>query len=238
MGAKGTGRPQRPDLDAAFAAYRAGGGEEELRAVVEAGEALVRHFARFYAGGRPAEDLVQAGYEGLIKAVRRFDPGRNVRFATFAAHCVMGEIRHQLRREARFSRSGWVTDLQARVHQAAEDIVRRTGEPPRLEDVAAAVNVREEGVLQIMRAGLVHMDEVDLSRIKHRRYESFQLPVEDRVAVRLALGRLSELQRKVVYLVFWCDLTQTQAAKELGISQRRACRLLHRGLARMAENLA
>jgi RNA polymerase sigma-B factor len=228
----------RTDLDGAVADYLARGGEERLRAVVEAGGGVVRHFARLCTGGRPSADVVQAGYVGLLKAVRRYDPRRNVRFSTFAGHGIMGEIRHHLRREASFDRPVWVADLQGRIHRTAEELLQRAGEPPSLAAVAAAVNVREAGVLQALHAGHVRLDELDLFLIRHQRYESFQLPIEDRIAVRQALARLGGLQRKVVVLVFYYDMTQAQAAAELGIGQRRVSRLLRRGLAQMAQNLA
>ncbi|MEW6276060.1 MAG: sigma-70 family RNA polymerase sigma factor [Bacillota bacterium] len=231
-------RAQRPDLEKAAQLYFTGRGEERLRAVIEAAGPLVRHFARLYSGGRPAEDLLQAGYEGLLKALRRYDPAQGVRFTTYAAHCVMGEIRHQLRREASFDRPGWVADLQARIYRAAEELLQRTGKPPGLQDIAEAVNVREEGVIQALRAGRVSLEELDLSRIRHLYYESFQLPIEDRIAVRQALQRLNDLQQKVIYLVFYRGFTQAQAAEKLGIGQRRVSRLLSRSLAHLAEYLA
>ncbi|MDH7577828.1 MAG: sigma-70 family RNA polymerase sigma factor [Bacillota bacterium] len=228
---------KRPDLEAAAEAYFAAPSEEGLRELVEAGAGLVHHFAGWYAGGPPFEDLVQAGYEGLLKAVKRYDRRRGVRFSTFAAHCVLGEIRHQLRREASFDRPAWVAEVQARIYRAADELLQQTGAPPTLEAVARAANIRVEGVRQALRAGWVSLDELDLSRIRHLRYESFHLPIEDRIAVRQALEKLGSLQRKVIYLIFYRGLTQTQAAARLGIGQRRVSRLLARGLAYLAQYL-
>ncbi|MEW6424248.1 MAG: sigma-70 family RNA polymerase sigma factor [Bacillota bacterium] len=237
MPAPAPDRPRHTALETAARLYFAGQSEERLQALVEAGGGLVRHFAWLCSGGRPTEDLRQAGYEGFLKAVRRYEPARGVRFTTFAAHCVMGEIRHQLRREAAFDRPGWAADLQAQIFRAAEEILQRTGEPPTLRDLAEAVNVREDGVAQVLRADRVSLAELDFSRVRHLRYESFHLPIEDRIAVRQALEKLNKLQRKVVYLIFYRDFTQTRAAAELGIGQRRVSRLLSRSLALLARYL-
>jgi len=198
----------------------------------------VYHFANIYSGNRYSEDLIQAGYEGLLKALKRFDPGRGVRFVTFASHYIMGEIRHQLRREASFDRPGWVADIQSRIYRVMDDLLQKTGEPPSLEEIAEAVNIRKEGVIQALQAGRVSLETLDLNQFKHLYYENFKLPIEDQIAVRQALKRLNDMQRRVIYLIFYRDLTQQQVAKEMGIGQRRVSRLMHRGLQSMAEYLA
>ena len=86
------------DLEEAVLAYTNDGSEENLKQIIMAGRPLVHHFANLYLGSRFSEDLIQAGYEGLLKALKRFDPGKGVRFVTFASHYIMGEMRHQLRR--------------------------------------------------------------------------------------------------------------------------------------------
>lgn len=212
--------------------------QDSLEQIMEAGRGLVLHFARLYAGGCAKEDIIQAGYEGLIKAAGRFDPGRGVLFATYASHYIMGEMRHQLRREAAFDHPGWLSDMQSEVYQAMEEHLKNTGRPPRVEDIAREVNVKEDGVLQIMRAGRVSLDQLDLSRITHHRPQSFQLVIEDRIALQQALARLSLLQCQVIYNIFYRDLTQTQAAWEMGIGQRRVSRLLKRSLTLLSQELA
>lgn len=226
------------DLEEAVVAYRNDRSEEKLKQVIMAGKPLVYHFANIYSGNRYSEDLIQAGYEGLLKALKRFDPGRGVRFVTFASHYIMGEIRHQLRREASFDRPGWVADIQSRIYRVMDDLLQKTGEPPSMEEIAEAVNIRKEGVIQALQAGRVDLETLDLNQFKHLYYENFKLPIEDQIAVRQALKRLNDMQRRVLYLIFYRDLTQQQVAKKMGIGQRKVSRLIHRGLQSMAEYLA
>ena len=225
------------ELEAAIAAYIAARSPEHLRRVVEAGTGLVYHFAGLYSHGGRRDDLSQAGFEGLLKAAHRFDPRRGVSFATYAGHCIMGEIRHQIRKEASFDRSGRVAELQIRINETIDEYFKSTGEVPDLAFIARAVNVREDGVVQAMRAGRVPLEEVDLSKIQSLRYESFRLPIEDRIALEQAVNKLSSLQRKVIGLLYYRELTQEQAAVELGISQRKVSRLLHKSLHQLAQCL-
>lgn len=222
-------------MDRALAEYRRTGKSEDLEQVVERGRRLVWHFARLYAGGPPGEDLVQAGMEGLMKAVARFEEGRGAGFVTYASHCILGEIRHYIRKEKAYYRPGCIGELQRNVEKYIEKALKERGEPPALEEIAAALNVQEEGVAQVMRAGLVSLDELDLGKVRSVRYESFKLPIEDRIALEQALKKLSDLQRKVIYLLFYRDMTQDQAAAKLGISQRKVSRVLHKSLEQLAK---
>ena len=226
------------DLNEAFHKYLAARDEEHLRQVMVAGSRLVHHFAKLFAPGRQTEDVIQSGYEGLLKGLGRFDPGRGVLFSTYAAHCIMGEIRHHIRKEASYNCPGVVAELQVRINRMIDDYIKQNGQSPSFSQIAESVNVCEEGVIEAMRAGLVSLEEIDLQKIYSRKYESFCLPIEDRIALEQALVKLTELQQRVVYLLFFKDLTQTEAAGELGISQRSVSRILRKSLNLLARILS
>ncbi|MEW6244728.1 MAG: sigma-70 family RNA polymerase sigma factor [Bacillota bacterium] len=227
-----------PDLETAFRAYLLTPGEERLAELAVAAERLIRHFASIYAPDRVNEDVLQAGFEGLLKAVEKYDASSGFTFTTYAGHCIMGEIRHYVRKEASHRRLGCISRLQDRVDQVVSEEFSRTGTVPTLGGIAECVNVREEGLIQAMTAGWVSLDEVDLNRIHGKRYESFRLPIEDRIVLEQAIEKLSDLQRKVIFLLFYRDMTQVEAAQELGITQRKVSRLLRKSLEQMAEALA
>ncbi|EEG78355.1 sigma-70 family RNA polymerase sigma factor [Dethiobacter alkaliphilus] len=222
------------ELDKRFLEYRKSGKDEDLERVVEAGRSLIHHFARLYTGGF-GEDAVQAGMEGLMKAVQRYEVGKGTAFATYAAHCVMGEIRHYVRKESSYYRPGSIKDLQFRVARLVDEVLKETGEPPGVSEIAKRLNVKEEGVVQAMRAGLVSLDDVEVDKIRAEKYETFKLPIEDRLVLEQAIKKLNDLQRRVVYLLFYKDLTQTQTAEKLGISQRKVSRVLHKSLQEMGK---
>src|SRR2546429_6042 len=115
---------------------------------------------------------------------------------------------------------------------------------PTLAEIAKRMNLTEAGVLEILRAhnqsrvhsmsDLVDHQEVRRDVIAHQRYISFQLPIEDRIILLKAVERLADLQRKVVYYLFYQDLTQSEVASRLGVSQRHVSRVLAAALKRLA----
>lgn len=225
-------------LERAAKAYCLQPNNVHLEWLIKAGTPLVRYFARFYGGGREIDDLVQAGFEGLVKAARRFDPQRQVKFSTFASHYIAGEIRHEIRRYSSASLPGWAAELRSRVYRTIEELTQKLERPPDVEEVASFLNIKPEGVLQILRTGWLNTEGIDYSQVRHLKYEHFRLPIEDIIALRQALDKLSEVQRKVIRMVYFEGFTQVQVGERLGIGQRRVSRLLRRGIRELGKLLA
>ena len=230
---RGQTAKQNEALENAVIAYTATGSQEDKNAVVGAGEALVNYYAGLYSQGNIDEDLKQAGYEGLLKALRRYDPCRGILFSTYASHCIIGEIRHELRDRGPFKVPEWLQTLQSKVISATEDLAQENGYMPTLAEISHRVNVTEEGIIETMQAGCVSLDEIDLSKFKNLRYESFKLPIEDKITVTMSLEKMDELQKKVITLIYYEGLTQEQTAKRLGLNQRKVSRILNSGLNEM-----
>lgn len=215
--------------------------------IVAACTPLVRRIAAEFAySAVPSEDLIQVGYIGLLNAINGFDPGRGAKFATYASYLIRGEIRHYLRDQRdTIRRPRWLNRLNTRIEETINVHITETGRFPSLEVLARELNIEEEGLLEVLRAREVlrtvsiEADEegadlrVDRDRIRHRTHISFQLPIEDRVTLMEALESLTALQRKVVYYLFYTDLTQMEAAKQIGISQKHVSRVLAAALGRL-----
>jgi len=84
-----------------------------------------------------------------------------------------------------------------------------------------------------MQAGCVSLDEIDLSKVKSLRYESFKLPIEDVITVQMSMEKIDDLQKKVITMIYYEGLTQEETAKRLGLNQRKVSRLLNKGLNNM-----
>jgi RNA polymerase sigma-B factor len=203
---------------------------------------------RYVRAGVPLDDLTQIGTIGLMNAVSSFDPGRGVKFEAYAYHHIAGEIRHYLRDAVEQVRAPrWVRKLYGELTDAVAELRQSLGRTPTLAEIAARMNLTENGVLEILRAhnrsrvhsisDLVERQEVRRDVIAHQKYVSFQLPVEDRIVLLKAVERLADLQRKVVYYLFYQDLTQSEVAKRLGVSQRHVSRVLAAALKRLGTHM-
>ena len=220
-------------LEKAAEEYYASPGKLTKEKVVETASALVFYYASIYSLGSTDEDLRQAGYEGLLKALKRFDPKHGALFVTYATHCIIGEIRHELRDRGSFKVPDWLKKLQAKIIKATEELAQKNGTMPTLKEIAQKVNVAEEGIVEAMQAGCVSLDEIDLTKVKSLRYESFKLPIEDVITVQMSLEKMDNLQRRVVTMVYYEGMTQEQVARKLGLNQRKVSRLLNSGLKEM-----
>ena len=164
------------------------------------------------SSGEPYEDLLQVGYVGLLKAVQGYQVESRARFGSYAYAMIDGELRHHHRDSRLMKQPRWARSLYSHISQATARLIDKLGRPPLIEEIAEEANVTLEGVREIMR--LFHETDVsslgegvDLPAIRSQRYETFSLPIEDRIALEQALDSLSELQRRVVYLFFYKDLT-------------------------------
>jgi RNA polymerase sigma-B factor len=211
---------------------------------------LVRHLARRYRDrGETLDDLIQVGTVGLINAVDRFDPTRGVQLSTFATPTILGEIKRHFRDRTwsvRVPRR--LKELQARVTSRSEELTRSLNRSPTVRELAASLDVSEDDVLDAIEARHAYatssIDEsagVDAPTGGSLRISlddpAFEA-IEDRESLRPLLAALPERERQIIMLRFFRNMSQTQIARELGISQMHVSRLLARSLAELRAGMA
>jgi RNA polymerase sigma-B factor len=218
-------------------AYRAHGDRRAVEQILSLNVKILNHLVRRYAScsDEPYEDLLQVGYVGLMKAVNGYRLDSEAKFSSYAYSKIEGEIKHHLRDSALVKRPRWARSLHSKIFTASGKLTVKLGRPPLIEEVAGEVNVTPEGVSELMKlfcdTDVLSLDdgdddEVDVSAIKSLRYETFSLPIEDRILLEQALESLTELQRKVVYLFFYKDLSQTEIGQTLSLPQRKISRIV------------
>jgi RNA polymerase sigma-B factor len=214
--------------------YREKGDRRAIERIIALHARMLNSLVRRYAAscGESYEDLLQVGYVGLMKAVNGYETGSKARFSSYAYSRIDGELQHHLRDTALMKKPRWARSLYAKISEATTRLTSEHGRPPLIEEIAREVNVTPEGVVEVMKlfldTSVCSLDEErggeeepDLSAIKSLQYESFSLPIEDRIALEQALESLTNLQSKVVYLFFYKDLSQTEIGKRLGLPQRK-----------------
>ena len=219
--------------------------------VIEAWLPLARHLAhRFHDRGEPMDDLVQIASVGLIKAIDRFDPEYGNDFAAYAVPTVVGEIRRHFRDrtwDVRVPRR--LQELKADINEATNVLSHRLGRSPTVTDVAAYLERTEDEVIEGLDSARAY-SAVSLQTLVGNGEDGTELGdlfgVEDpelanaelRAVIGPALDTLGPREQQIIALRFFGNLTQTQIAERVGISQMHVSRLLARSLAAMRKQLA
>ena len=221
--------------------FAEGGSPRVREELVERFMPLARRLAARYAGGaEPFDDLVQVASVGLVKAIDRFDPERGTAFSTFAVPTILGELKRHFRDR------GWSVhvprDVQERilkVERAIAELPARLGHPPTVQDIAKRVEATEEEVLEAMDAAQGHHavsldaasafadgeDPAPLGERIGEEDQSFET-VEYGAAIAHVLDEISERDRQVLHLRFVEDMTQSEIAERVGVSQMHVSRIL------------
>ena len=195
-------------------------GNSEIRTkLIESHIGLVEYLARRFAGrGEPLDDLIQVATIGLVKAVDRFDPDREVEFSTYATPTIVGELKRHFRDK------GWAVRV-----------------PRRLQEL----NLRLGGVVSQLSQDLQRSPTLDAAQNEEGLSYHEQIgsedealeALEDRLAVGPLLRKIPPRERRMLHLRFFKGMTQSEIAQELGISQMHVSRLLAKTLAQLRAGL-
>lgn len=230
-------------LDEVFQTYRASGDRAIRNQLVEAHRGLAASIANDYRGrGVELDDLVQIAMLGTLKAVERFDPDRGIPFSSFASRTVNGEIKRYFRDRTwavRPPRSAQERHLDLR--RARTALSSRLGRPPTVVELAAELDISTDQVLDALEAGAAYRaTSLDARRPGDDDNSSLadripgddipSRPVELRVLVDQLLRTLPEREATILRLRFYEELTQSEIAGRLGISQMHVSRLMRRCL--------
>ena len=212
---------------------------------------LVEHLARrFRNRGEPYDDLVQVATIGLIKSVDRFDLERGVEFSTYATPTIVGEIKRHFRDK------GWAVRVPRRLQElrlslasATSELSQKQGRAPTVAELAAHMKISDEEVLEGLESANAYstlsLDAGDSGSGDEPMPVSETLGVEDeglegveyRESLKPMLEQLPPREKKILMLRFFKNMTQSEIAAEVGISQMHVSRLLARTLAQLREGL-
>ncbi len=229
---------------------RARAGEKEAREVlIEQNLGLVHHIVkRFLGRGYEAEDLFQIGVIGLIKAIDKFNMEYDVKFSTYAVPLITGEIKRFIRDDGMVKISRNLKENGMRIKHAAERLSGRLGREASIEEVAQEAALTVEEVVLAMEAN-VQVESIYKSVYQNDGNEIFVVDqladksgsahdeVLNHLLVNQLLQGLEKEEQQLIILRYYQDKTQTEVARELGISQVQVSRMEKRILMGMRQKI-
>jgi RNA polymerase sigma-B factor len=211
---------------------------------------LVEYLARrFRNRGEPLDDLVQVATIGLIKSIDRFDLERGVEFSTYATPTIVGEIKRHFRDK------GWAIRVPRRLQEmklsltkATAELSQRNGRAPTVAELAKQLELSEDEVLEGLESAnaysAISLDAPDIADNDSPAVADSLGALDEalegvvyRESLKPLLERLPAREKQILMLRFFANMTQSQIAADLGISQMHVSRLLARTLAQLREGL-
>lgn len=202
---------------------------------------------KFTNRGENADDLFQVGCIGLIKAIDNFDVNLNVKFSTYGVPMIVGEIRRYLRDNSSMRVSRSMRDTAYKVLQAKEAYLAKHQKEPTVEEIAQIIGIRREDVVFALDAILepvslyepVYSDSGDaicvIDQVKDNKNTDERWT--ERIALKEAVGHLTERERKILSMRFFQGKTQMEVSTEIGISQAQVSRLEKNALRQIRKEL-
>lgn len=202
---------------------------------------------RFNSRTDNVDDLFQVGVVGLIKAIDNFDVSQNVQFSTYAVPMIVGEIKRFLRDSTSMRVSRSIRDISYKVAKAKEEYVAKTQEEPTVAYLAKTVNESEEDVILAMDSVVQPVSIYDavfndggdaiyiIDQLKNDTNDAEK--ITEKISLAQALQKLSDKERLIIQKRYFDNLTQTELAKEIGVSQAQISRVEKLALARIKKKM-
>ncbi len=201
---------------------------------------------KFVGRGVPYEDLVQEATMYLLEAIDCFDETRGLQFSTFATPTITGKLKNYFRDHVRMVKvPRKLSELNLEIRRFAERYLAENGSMPAVRVIASALNMTEEEVIEALEVGgTVSLDQ-QIGGDEDGRTLGDLLPAQDSGFERLelretlasAMDDFPELERQILQLRFMENLSQTETAQRLDVSQMTVSRMERKALAKLKERL-
>ncbi len=193
------------------------------------------------------DDLFQVGCIGLMKSIDNFDTTLGVRFSTYAVPMIIGEIRRYLRDNNAIRVSRSLRDIAYKAMQAREKLGAQLGQEPTVRQIAESLDLKEEDVVMALDAiqepmslnEPINRDNGDALYVMDQVKDEKALDETwlEGIALKEAMGKLSEREKYILYLRFFKGRTQMEVADEISISQAQVSRLEKNALRQMRKHI-
>ena len=222
-------------------------GDKKARdTVFEENTGLIYSVAKRVVGsGVEMEDLIQIGSIGLLKAVDHFNASFEVKFSTYAVPMIAGEIKRYLRDDGILKVSRSLKENCVRIYSAREKLEKELGREPVMEEIAQSAQLSVDEVVMSLESGaeveslhkiIYQGDGNDISLMDRlQEKENGQDAALNRIFLDEILKKLDARERQLIYMRYFKDMTQTEIAVEMGISQVQVSRMEKRILKQLKD---
>lgn len=216
------------------------GAKEKL---IEENVPLIKSIVKRFKGRLEYDDLMQLGAIGFIKAMQNFDVEYGVRFSTYAVPMISGEIKRFLRDDGAIKISRWTKSLAQKISAYIDEKLKNGEAEPTVEQLATAFDVDAQEIVFAMDAqhyllslsATVGDDDLELGdKIATEECEDENI---DKMLLKDLIEDLPQREKKVIVLRYFRDKTQSEIAKELGVSQVQVSRIENKVLQKLKDGM-
>ena len=209
---------------------------------------LIKSIVRRYLGkGVEYDDLYQLASMGLLKAINGFDESFGVRFSTYAVPMIAGEIKRFMRDDGSIKVSRALKSCAKQINAFIEEYSVVHGAQPTVKIIAEKFNMPESEVVFTMGSTRMpvsiynqgeYKDEKTQELLEKLHVEDKQEDIIEELQLRSAIAGLPERDRKIIMLRYFRDMTQSEVANMLGVSQVQVSRIENRIMETFRKHLA
>lgn len=220
------------------------GNESAKSALVENNSPLIKSILRRYKNkGVEYDDLYQLGCIGLLKAIKNFSVGFGVRFSTYAVPMIMGEIKRYLRDDGYIKVSRTTKTMSCKIAYFIDEVKNGEGRSPSVDEIAAKFGIEPQEVVFIMDSSKIPVSIYDKGDDEQGQALFEKLTdgdrtdeTIDRMLIKESIAKLDEREKKIVFMRYYKDKTQSEVAKVLNVSQVQVSRLETKIIEKLREN--
>lgn len=221
---------------------------EAKETLVQENSPLIKSVIKWFKDkGIENEDLYQLGCLGFLKAINNFDCSFNVKFSTYVVPMVVGEIKRFMRDDGAIKVSRAIKALNIKINKYIDDFFSVNNRRPTIGEISRAFNIPEQEVVMAMDSAKMPIslytpfedgEEEGLTVIDRFDNESGGSDFVENLALKEVIEKLEDRDKKIIFLRYFQDKTQSEIAKMLGVSQVQVSRLENKILETLKKKLS
>lgn len=216
----------------------------DLKQLIVDNQNLIYKITHYFKNYNNKEDLFQAGCIGLVKAYKKYDPSFNVKFTTFAFPYILGEMRKYVREDKGIKISKDISKLNLQIEKATNILSQKLMREPSIEELSKFLEIPVYDLAQAINSTnqIMSIDETIKSDGKeitlHDIVKDKETDLDTLISLKTAIEELNDFEKEIINKRYYSDMTQTEVAKSLGISQVQVSRKEQKVLTKLKNKIA